>query len=190
MLRQGDTGTHLLALTEGLAKVVCRDASGTSAWLAFRGPGDLLGEVSVFNGTTRSADVIALNACTTVVLEARRFRRYVEDNGLTLELMRQTLARLHESDRHRTELFTLPLVVRLSRALLRLAELCHPKEELITVRLIGLTQEEIAQAVGVTRSAVITGLQQLREAGALETARRVIVIRDVKALRYWAASVG
>ncbi|MFI1434812.1 cyclic nucleotide-binding domain-containing protein [Streptomyces lydicus] len=51
MLRQGSAGTYLLALTEGLAKVVCREPGGTVTWLAFRGPGDLLGEVSVFNGT-------------------------------------------------------------------------------------------------------------------------------------------
>ncbi|WP_432093096.1 Crp/Fnr family transcriptional regulator [Streptomyces sp. bgisy100] len=187
MLRQGDPGTHLLALTDGLAKVVCREADGVTTWLAFRGPGDLLGEVSVFNGTTRTADVIALSPCTTIVLEAQRFRRFVEERGLVMALMRQTLARLRESDLHRTERLTLPLVVRLARSLVRLAELAEPvtgaaPEEL---RLTGLTQEEIAQSIGVTRNAVISGLQQLRDTGAVETARRVVVIKDMAALRRW-----
>ncbi|RBL81798.1 Crp/Fnr family transcriptional regulator, partial [Streptomyces cavourensis] len=39
MLRQGSAGTHLLALTDGLAKVVCREPGGAVTWLAFRGPG-------------------------------------------------------------------------------------------------------------------------------------------------------
>ncbi|MGC5345048.1 Crp/Fnr family transcriptional regulator [Streptomyces sp. AM 4-1-1] len=188
MLRQGSAGTHLLALTEGLAKVVCREPNGVVTWLAFRGPGDLLGEVSVFNGTPRTAEVVALTPCTAVVLEADRFRRFVEQRGLVMELMRQALSRLRESDAHRTELLTLPLVARLARALLRLAELTAPGTGPDVVRLTGLSQEEIAQAIGVTRNAVITGLHRLRESGAVETARRVIVIKDMEALRGWATT--
>ncbi|MFE7544629.1 Crp/Fnr family transcriptional regulator [Streptomyces platensis] len=188
MLRQGSAGTHLLALTDGLAKVVCREPSGLVTWLAFRGPGDLLGEVSVFHGTPRTAEVIALTPCTAVVLEAERFRRFIEQRGLVMDLMRQALSRLRESDVHRSELLTLPLVVRLARALLRLAELTAPGAGSDVVRLTGLSQEEIAQATGVTRNAVITGLQRLRESGAVETARKVIVIKDMKALRTWATA--
>ncbi|WP_030609083.1 Crp/Fnr family transcriptional regulator [Streptomyces sclerotialus] len=187
MLRQGAPGTHLLALTDGLAKVVCREPDGATTWLAFRGPGDLLGEVSVFNGTTRTADVVALSSCTAVVLEAERFRRFVEQHGLVMDLMRQTLSRLRESDARRAELQNVSLVVRLARSLLRLAELIGPNGVRAPVRLAGLTQEEIAQAIGVTRNSVGTGLQQLREAGAVETARRVITIRDMRTLRHWAA---
>lgn len=188
MLRQGSPGTHLLALTDGLAKVVCREPGGVVTWLAFRGPGDLLGEVSVFHGTTRTAEVIALTPCTAVVLEAERFRRFVEQHGLVMDLMRQALSRLRESDAHRTELLTLPLVARLARTLLRLVELTAPGRGSEVVRLTGLSQEEIAQATGVTRNAVITGLQRLRESGAVETARRVIVVKDMKALRHWATA--
>ncbi|MEU9315768.1 Crp/Fnr family transcriptional regulator [Streptomyces sp. NPDC048295] len=186
MLRQGSAGTHLLALTGGLAKVVCREPGGVVTWLAFRGPGDLLGEVSVFHGTSRTAEVVALTPCTAVVLEAERFRRFIEQRGLIMDLMRQALSRLRESDAHRTELLTLPLVARLARALLRLVELTAPGSDSDVVRLTGLSQEEIAQATGVTRNAVITGLQRLRESGAVETARRTIVIKDMKTLRDWA----
>lgn len=188
MLRQGSTGTHLLALTAGLAKVVRREPDGVVTWLAFRGPGDLLGEISVFHNTLRMAEVVALTPCTAVVLEAERFRRFVEDHGLVMDLMRQALSRLRESDIHRTELLTLPLVVRLARVLLRLVELNAFGAKPDVVRLTGLNQEEIAQAIGVTRNAVITGLQQLRDAGAVETARRVIVVKDLQLLRRWATN--
>lgn len=186
MLRQGAPGTYLLALSEGIAKVVYREPHGSVTWLAFRGAGDLLGEMSVFHGTSRTADVVALTPCTATVLEARRFRRFVEERGLVMHLMRQTLARLRESDAHRAELLTLPLVVRLARTLLRLTELAGSPTGSGTVRLRGLTQEEIAQAVGVTRNAVLDGLRRLRSVGALDTGRRLIVIRDIAALRHWA----
>lgn len=187
MLRQGAPGTHLLALTDGIAKVVCREADGATTWLAFRGPGDVLGEVSVFNRTTRTADVVAIVPCTAVVLEAERFRAFVEDRGLVMELMRQALARLRESDLHRAELLNLPVVVRLARSLLRLAELAGSRVAPgpNSIELTGLTQEELAQAIGVTRNSAIAGLQQLRDAGVVVTARRVIAIKDVAALRHW-----
>lgn len=187
MLRQGAPGTYLLALREGLAKVVHREPWGSVTWLAFRGPGDLLGEMSLFHGTTRTAEVVALTPCVATVLEAQRFRRFVEERGLLMSLMRQALSRLRESDAHRTSLLTLPLDVRLARILLRLVELAGHRTASGTVRLRGLTQEEIARAVGVTRNAVLSGLRRLRDAGAVDTGRRLIVVQDVAALRRWAA---
>lgn len=197
MLRQGDPGTHLLALTQGLAKVVSRDRDGGVTLLAFRGPGDLLGEVAVFDSSTRIADVIALSPCSAVVLDAARFRTFIEERGLVMELMRQAMARLRESDLLRAELLTLPLVVRLARTLVRLIELAgsapgRPGVPVVVSlgaaprRLAGLTQVELAQAIGVTRNAVAGGLGQLRASGAVETARREIVIRDLETLRLWA----
>jgi len=56
------------------------------------------------------------------------------------------------------------------------------------LRLTGLTQEELAQSIGVTRNAVGGGLRQLRASGAVETARREIVIKDLETLLLWAKS--
>lgn len=197
MLRQGDPGTHLLALTQGIAKVVSWDREGVATLLAFRGPGELLGEVAVFDGSTRIADVIALSPCSAVVLEAARFRLFVEQRGLVMDLMRQAMARLRESDLLRAELLTLPLVVRLARTLVRLVELADAapgrhavpltaSQRTAPLRLTGLTQVELAQAIGVTRNAVGSGLGHLRRSGAVETARREIVIKDLETLRFWA----
>jgi CRP-like cAMP-binding protein len=123
------------------------------------------------------------------LLDAQRFRRFVEERGLGLDLMRQALARLRESDQQRTELQTLPVATRLARSLLRLAALTRQDDSptVTPLRLSGLTQEEIAQSVGVTRNAVIPGPRQLRETGAISTSRRAIVIRDLAELRRWAA---
>ncbi|WP_233221422.1 Crp/Fnr family transcriptional regulator [Streptomyces carminius] len=190
LLRQGAPGTHLLALTEGLVKVVRHERCGGVTLLAFRGPGDLLGETSVFDGGTRIADVVSLSSCTAVVLDARRFRLFVEEHGVAMELVRQALDRLRESDLYRAELLTLPLIARLARTLIRLAALASPAEGATRtpLRLSGLTQEELAQSVGVTRNALGAGLRRLRGEGAVETARRAVVIRDMEALRLLAAA--
>lgn len=190
MLRQGEPGTRLLALVDGLVKVVRREENGETTLLAFRGPGDLLGEVAVFDHRTRIADVVALRPCRAMVLEAARFRAFVENRGLVMDLMQQTIARLRESDLRHAELQRLPLHTRLARSLVRLADLMGPAHAgTAPLRLTGLTQEELAQAIGVTRNAVVGGLHELRRAGAVETGRRVITIRDMDTLRVWAAGV-
>ncbi|MEU6623660.1 Crp/Fnr family transcriptional regulator [Streptomyces litmocidini] len=187
LLRQGESGTHLLALTDGLVKVIRREENGESTLLAFRGPGDLLGEVAVFDRRARIADVIALRPCTAVMLEAERFRAFVEDRGMVMDLMRQTLARLRESDLRHAELQRLSLSTRLARSLVRLADLMGPvRPDAAPLRLTGLKQEELAQAVGVSRNAVVGSLQELRQMGAVETGRKVITIRDMETLRKWA----
>ena len=182
MLRQGTEGTHLLACITGVAKVIQHRPDGTDLWLAFRGPGELLGEVSVLStrGERRSADVIAVTACLTHVLDAAGFRRFVAERDLGAALLQQAMDRTRESDEYRAELVTLSVGERLARTLLRLSVLAGSR------KLTGLTQEELAQAVGSSRNGVIEGLQRLRAAGAVETARRVIGITDVRVLRRWA----
>ncbi|WP_258534439.1 Crp/Fnr family transcriptional regulator [Streptomyces sp. PT12] len=179
MLRQGTPGSYLLALTFGLAKVVQHRSDGIPLWLAFRGPGELLGEVSVLSKRQepRSADVIAVTRCETRVLDAARFRRFVAEHGLGDDLLQQAMDRTRESDEYRAELITLSMTVRLARTLLRLSALARSRQ------LTGLTQEELAQAVGGSRNGVAEGLQRLRNARAVETARKVITIVDIDTLR-------
>ncbi len=178
MLRQGEPGTHLLALTAGLAKIVQHRPDGASLWLAFRGPGELLGEASVMSRRqeSRSADVVAVTRCVTRVLDADRFRRFVEERALGAELLQQAMDRTRESDEHRAELVTLPVRARLARTLLRLSALAGSPQ------LVGLTQEELAQAIGGSRNGVAEELQRLRSAGAVATARKVISITDARTL--------
>ncbi|WP_255308121.1 Crp/Fnr family transcriptional regulator [Streptomyces marincola] len=178
MLRQGAPGTHLLALTNGLAKIVQYRPDGTGLWLAFRGPRELLGEVSVLSrrNEPRGADVVAVTECVTRVLDAARFRRFVDEHRLGADLLQQAMDRTRESDEHRAELVTLTIGARLARTLLRLSALAG------SPHLTGLTQEELAQAIGGSRNGVADELQRLRAAGAVATARKVISILDPDAL--------
>ncbi|MFJ5230959.1 Crp/Fnr family transcriptional regulator [Kitasatospora sp. NPDC088391] len=187
MLHQGDLGLHLLALTEGLVKVVRREENGETTLLAFRGAGDLLGEGTAFDRLhARIADVVALRPCRAVVLEADRFRRFVEQPNRGSHVMRQTIARLRESDLRHAELRTLSLCTRLARTLLRLVRLTTPAVGAAPLVLTGLTQEELAHSIGSSRAAIVVGLHHLREAGAIGTARRAITVLDLAVLNSWA----
>ncbi|MFC7623148.1 cyclic nucleotide-binding domain-containing protein [Microlunatus sp. GCM10028923] len=60
MLRQGDPGTHVLVLLSGVVKIVRFEADGRVRLLAFRGPGEVVGELAVQDDGSRLADVVAM----------------------------------------------------------------------------------------------------------------------------------
>ncbi|MCX5376779.1 Crp/Fnr family transcriptional regulator [Streptomyces sp. NBC_00091] len=182
MLRQGEDGTHLLVLTGGVARVVLGKEDGTDLWLAHRGPGCLLGDMSVLSGAVRNASVIAVSPCTAVVLHRDRFLRRVESGALASLLYRQLLARQHEMDLAHSEQWSLPVKVRLAGLLVRLVGLSG------SPRITGWTQADLARAAGASLSAITPVLRTLTTAGMVQVKRRLITVTDLPALRALAAA--
>ncbi|MDX3311507.1 cyclic nucleotide-binding domain-containing protein [Streptomyces sp. ME08-AFT2] len=101
LLRQGEPGTHVLAVVTGVAKVIRRERNGDLSLLAFRGPGELLGEVAVLDDGVRSANVESISPCVVGALGKADFLAFVDDHGLFPTLVRYALTRLRESDEAR-----------------------------------------------------------------------------------------
>ncbi|MFJ1792706.1 Crp/Fnr family transcriptional regulator [Kitasatospora griseola] len=177
LLRQGEPGRHVLALLGGVAKVLRLERSGELTLLAFRGPGELLGEVAVLDGGTRSANVLSITDCTVAVLAKPAFLRVVADQDLYPVLVRYALARLRESDLARAGG---DILSRLAAALLILADLsAAPPGSAVE---LALTREELAQHLGVSRNTVSAGLGDLGPFG-VQSARKRILLTDLPALR-------
>ncbi len=73
LLRQGEPATHVLALVAGRVKIARTSRDGDVLILAIRGPGEILGDISVFGGKDRSASVIAVDRCETRIIPSERF---------------------------------------------------------------------------------------------------------------------
>lgn len=169
LLRQGEPATHVLVLVAGRVKVLRTSSDGDVLLLAVRGPGEVLGDVSVLGGDGRSASVVAVEPCTTRVLTAERFRALVQEEGLEGAFLRHAMARLREGEAWRAELAALPAGPRLARALLRFAD---------DRGAVVLGQAELGQATGLSRSTVAAELARMREAGLVSTAHRRVVVGD------------
>ncbi|GEB53612.1 MULTISPECIES: Crp/Fnr family transcriptional regulator [Streptomyces] len=163
LLRQGDPGTHVLALASGSAVIARRDDRGTRSLLAVRAAGELLGELSLLDGGVRSATVIAAEPCSVHVVPAAEFRQFVAERDLLPLLLRRAVSRIRESEEVRQELATSPVPVRLASALLRLALSARSRpREPVTIR---LTQDELAELIGASRNSVVQALAPWREQG-------------------------
>lgn len=180
LLRQGDPATHVLALVSGRVKVMRTLPDGSIVVLSIRGPGEILGEISVLGGDSRAVTVAALDHCEARSIPAERFLLLVRSLGLEIPLLRQAMNRIRDGETWRSELAVLPAGPRLVRTLLRLAgpSLSGPAEADI-----GLDQTELGQAAGLSRSTVAAELARLRDQGIITTARRRVVITDLDRLR-------
>ncbi|MFC5663831.1 Crp/Fnr family transcriptional regulator [Kitasatospora misakiensis] len=181
LLRQGEPGTHVLALLTGVAKAVRREPNGDLTLLAFRGPGEVLGEVAVLDDGVRSASVQAMVDCSVAVVTRTAFLRFVADQDLYPVMVRYALGRLRESDVARGGG---DVVARLSAALVVLAELSGgaPGAGAPTGVALALTRDELAQHLGVSRNTISAALVELVPLG-VECGRRRIVVGDPAALR-------
>ncbi|MER6530777.1 Crp/Fnr family transcriptional regulator [Streptomyces sp. NPDC001508] len=180
LMRQGEPGTHVLAPHSGVVKVTRRERSGDVTLLAFRGPGELLGEVAVLDDDVRSASVEAISHCSVAVLGRTEFLRFVTDRDLFPVLVRYALGRLRESDRARGGG---DVVARLVTTLVSLADISGysaipPGRQLE----LALTRDELAQHLQVSRNTVTACLSTLERLH-VRTGRKRIFIDDLPALR-------
>jgi CRP-like cAMP-binding protein len=183
LLRQGDPATHVLMLVAGRVKVLRRSPDGDVLVLAVRGPGEILGDISVLGGDDRSATVVAVDPCETRIILADRFLLLVRSLGLESQLLRHAMSRIREGEVWRAEIAALPAGPRLVRTLLRLAT-PGPTAPID----VGLDQTELGQAAGLARSTVAVELARLREDNLIATARRRIIVTDIDGLRALAES--
>ncbi|MEU1291176.1 MULTISPECIES: Crp/Fnr family transcriptional regulator [unclassified Streptomyces] len=172
LLRQGSTGTHVLALISGMVKVVRTDRDGRQRLLAFRGPGEILGEMALQHGGERLADVLTMSKCKASVVPAEDFRRFVEDHQLAYPLAVLASSRLREQ----TEVYDGAVHERLAMALLRLVDASGG------VCSFSLTREELAQHVGVGRNSVTKALNRLGP-GLVEAAKDRVHVTGPDELR-------
>jgi CRP/FNR family transcriptional regulator, cyclic AMP receptor protein len=188
LVRQGAKDRSVHVLVDGSVKVMVTAADGRSVLLEFCGPGETIGELSVFDGRPRSADVVASEPVRSLRVEGEAFVAFLRDRPeVSLALLRLVSARLRDANVTRLELALEPTLQRVARRVLELAA-SHgePTAEGLRVAM-PVTQAELADWVGASREGVSDALRRLRDNGAIETGRRVLLVRDVAALR-WIAS--
>ena len=95
--RQGERGDALYVVQEGWVHVF-REDGGVETLLGRLGPGEIIGEIAVFDGQPRSATVRAAGAARVLRLDKRGFLRQIHDDPTLawriLDQMSQTIRRL------------------------------------------------------------------------------------------------
>ncbi|HVL89360.1 MAG TPA: Crp/Fnr family transcriptional regulator [Actinomycetota bacterium] len=185
MLLEGDRSANVILIEDGRVKISSFTEDGREIVLAVRVTGDLLGELSVIDGEPLSATASALEDVRATVVPADAFKQYLSTHApASFALLEIVSRRLRDADRKRIEFGAYDSVGRVARRLLELAERFGEGDGDGAVRIaLPLSQEEIAGWTGSSREAVSKALRALRERNVIDTARKVITVLDMDALR-------
>lgn len=183
LMHQGEPGDRVLLLLSGRVKATFLEPNGQEVVLNFRGPGDVLGELSFVDVEPRSSNVLAMEFVEARALPATAFRSFLEQvPNAALMLIDVIGRRFRDASRAQVEFAALDTVGRVAARLIELCERYGQKTETgIEIRL-PLTQSDLGGWAASSRAAVGETLQTMRRLGWIKTQRRRITVIDQEAL--------
>lgn len=180
---EGDPGTKLFAVIEGKVKLARTAPDGRENLQAVLGPGEMFGELSLFDPKPRTAGAVALTDTVLASLAHEELRPWITGRpDVAVQLLQALAQRLRRTNDVLADLVFSDVPSRVAKALLGLAErFGQPTNEGIHVA-HDLTQEELAQLVGASRETVNKALADFSARGWIRIESRAVVIRDVEGL--------
>ena len=184
LVHEGDQGERLYVIGEVKIKLGRRSSDGRENLVAILGPGEMFGELSLFDPGPRTMTA-------TAVAETQLMGIGHEDLGGLLagrpEVAKVLLAalakRLRRTNENLADLVFTDVPGRVAKALLDLSErFGRPVEGGIMVS-HDLTQEELAQLVGASRETVNKALADFASRGWLRLEARAVLLHDVERLK-------
>ena len=184
LFTEGDASSRVVLLLAGRVKVSTLSDEGQETVLAFRGAGDVLGELAAIDGEDHMATVTVVEEGEALVVPAASFLAVLEaEPGLAVALLRSVIGRLRNADRLRAEFIALDVTGRVAQRLIELAASFGTPVEGGTKIDLPLSQRELAGWVGASREAVNKALAQLEDRDLVLRDHGALIVRDVEGLR-------
>jgi CRP/FNR family cyclic AMP-dependent transcriptional regulator len=184
LFSEGDTGDRLYVVTEGKIKLGRTSPDGRENLLAILGPGQMFGELSLFDPGPRSATATAVTDCVMRSLGHEELLQWLTDRpGVARGLLHQLAARLRRANDVVADLVFSDVPGRVAKALLDLStRFGRTADDGVHVH-HDLTQEELAQLVGASRETVNKALADFAMRGWLRLEPRSVVLIDLDRLQ-------
>jgi CRP/FNR family transcriptional regulator len=186
VFREGDSSDTCYVVREGHARAVRSHGDGRTITLATFGPGDIFGELAMFEDERRSATVEAIEPTSVIGVLGPDMRRLMSEHPeIAVRLVIALGRRLRETNERlsRQSFQTVQ-----SRVAVVLGELVQqevasgkrPADVLITT-----TQADLAQLAGSSRESASRFLAVLERAGVISQGRGRLVVHEPKALEQY-----
>lgn len=184
---KGDPGNSLFAVVSGTVKISLSSPDGRNAILNLIGPGEIFGEMAVLDGEPRSADVTAHTNCELYVIDRRDFLPFVRSHStVAMKFIELLCARLRRTSQQVEQVTLRNLPGRLAVTLLGLTEERKFDSGSST---LAITQQEIAEMVGMTRESINKQLRAWAARNWVRLEHGAIVVLDTSALHEQAESI-
>jgi CRP-like cAMP-binding protein len=183
--RPGDTSDRVYLLKAGRVRLMRIGKNGARSVVSVLRSGDLFGELFRPDGTSIEELAVSAGEAEVWSIEGRDFRAQLEARPtLALDVIRAYAERVRALRQRVLGLTFKEVPARLADILLTLSEAhgerCPHGGE---TDLRGITQQDLADLVGASRSFVSTLINEMKRDGVLGNVGRTLCIRDQKALR-------
>lgn len=183
LFREGEPGDQMYVILDGKVKLGQTSPDGRESLLAVLGPGEMFGELSLFDPGVRASTATALTDAVVLGLSNEQLMPWLAGRPEVAAALLQALARrLRRTNEAMGDLVFSDVPGRVAKALMDLGE------KFGTVTTDGLlvthdmTQEELAQLVGASRETVNKALADFTQRGWIRLESRQVVILDVERL--------
>lgn len=180
---EGEPGERLYIITDGKMKLGHTAADGRESLLAVLGPGELFGELSLFDPGPRTATATALTDVSLMGLGHAALRPWLTGRPEVAEALLGALAqRMRRTNDQMADLVFSDVPGRVAKTLLELGEkFGRPLPDGIHVT-HDMTQEELAQLVGASRETVNKALADFAARGWIRLESRSVILLDPERL--------
>jgi CRP/FNR family transcriptional regulator, cyclic AMP receptor protein len=181
LFHEGEAEDRLYVVVSGKIKLGRSGSAGRENLLAVLGPGQMFGELSVFDPGPRSTTATAVTACELRTLEHEELTRWLTGRPeVARALLGQLAGRLRRANDVVADLVFSDVPGRVAKALLDLAKrFGDTRQDGIHVH-HDLTQEELAQLVGASRETVNKALADFAARGWIRLEPRSVTLIDVE----------
>ena len=172
----GDAPEWFYIIAEGKVKVLKHSSSGKEFVIAFFGPGEMFGEVAVFENKPYPASAQAVVATKVVGIKTDKFLSFLANRSqVALRIISILAGRLRDAQSRLRDLASERVEQRLASVLFMLsAKLgCN----------LPFTRQEIADMAGTTTETAIRVMSQLKDRGIIRSTRGKVIILDENKLR-------
>jgi CRP/FNR family transcriptional regulator, cyclic AMP receptor protein len=185
IFREGDDSDTCYIVRSGHARAIRQHSDGRMITLANFGPGDIFGELAMFDDERRSATVEALDDLRTVAIPGSAMRGLLQRHPeIAVKLVIALGRRLRAANERLSRQSFQTVQSRVAAVLDQLVEQARSEGEggqrdvLVTA-----TQAELAQLAGSSRESASRFLAVLERAGVISQGRGRLTVHDPAALR-------
>lgn len=173
---EGDSPERFYIVAEGRIKVVKHSSLGKEVIIAFFGPGEMFGEVAVFEDKPYPASAQAVGETKVFAIKRGEFLSFIADHPeVTLRIINVLGGRLREAQNRLRDLAGERVEQRIARTLLMLSSKLGER--------LPFTRQEIADTAGTTTETAIRVMSRLKERGIIRSTRGAITVLDKTKLR-------
>lgn len=184
VFREGDESDTCYVVQEGHTRAVREHPDGRTITLANFGPGDIFGELAMFDDERRSATIETLERTEVIAILGRDMRRLLREHpDIAVKLIAALGRRLRETNERLARQSFQTVQSRVASVLSQLVGDARTEGAGDGDVRITATQADLAQLAGSSRESASRFLAVLERAGIITQGRGKLVVHDATALQ-------